>query len=176
MLNFQWSWADVTFCQRNPVFKLYSESNMQKALPSKMEAIKVMKPPRNAKQVWTFLGLVGYYCNLSKFCLNGKVINYPYMTQCEIQLDTNVPSSIQDSKRSTDKGTNTILPISLEAQYNVHRCFRWHLQSSNVPWMWWTGIHSQKLNGNGAPSNRKLMGYTMPYTSRTITSKAQISW
>ena len=31
-----------------------------KPLPSKMEAIKIMHPPKNAKQVGAFLGLVGY--------------------------------------------------------------------------------------------------------------------
>ena len=33
-----------------------------KPLPSKTSAIKLMKPPKNAKQVRAFLGLVGYYC------------------------------------------------------------------------------------------------------------------
>ena len=30
-------------------------------LPSKTEVIEIMQPPRNAKQVWVFLGLIGYY-------------------------------------------------------------------------------------------------------------------
>ena len=37
-----------------------------KSLPLKTESIKVMKPLRNVKQVWTFLGLVGYYCKFIK--------------------------------------------------------------------------------------------------------------
>ena len=35
-----------------------------KPFPSKTEVIKVMKLPRNAKQVWPFLGLMGYYQNV----------------------------------------------------------------------------------------------------------------
>ena len=37
-----------------------------KPLPSKTAAIKRMKPPKNAKQVRTFFGLVGYYHKLIK--------------------------------------------------------------------------------------------------------------
>ena len=37
-----------------------------KSLPSKTEAIKLMKPPKTAKQVRAFLGLVGYYCKFIK--------------------------------------------------------------------------------------------------------------
>ena len=44
------------------------------------------------------------------------------------------------SKRSTDKSTNIPLPRPLKTIYSVHRCFRWHLQSSIVPGTWWTGI------------------------------------
>ena len=38
-----------------------------------------------------------------------------------------------------------------------------------------THTPSWKLNANGAPQNRKPMGYTMPKSSRIITSKVQIS-
>ena len=37
-----------------------------KLLPSKMATIKWMKPPKNAKQVRAFLGLVGYYHKFTK--------------------------------------------------------------------------------------------------------------
>ena len=37
-----------------------------KPLPSKMIAIKLMKPKKNAKQIQAFLGLVGYYCKFIK--------------------------------------------------------------------------------------------------------------
>ena len=37
-----------------------------KPLPSKKAAIKLMNPPKNAKQVRAFLGLVGYYCKFIK--------------------------------------------------------------------------------------------------------------
>ena len=37
-----------------------------KLLPSKTAAIKLMNPPKNAKQVRAFLGLVGYYCKFIK--------------------------------------------------------------------------------------------------------------
>ena len=66
MLSFQWNWANITFCQRNSVFGSYSEYNRHKHLPLKKEAIKVMKPPRNTKQVWAFLDLMGYYCKFIK--------------------------------------------------------------------------------------------------------------
>ena len=37
-----------------------------KPLPPKVDTIQLMWPPRNAKHVWAFLGLVGYYENLLK--------------------------------------------------------------------------------------------------------------
>ena len=37
-----------------------------KPLPSKMSTIKLMKPPKNAKQVRAFLGLFGYYYKFIK--------------------------------------------------------------------------------------------------------------
>ena len=40
-----------------------------KPIPWKTEAIKVMKPSRNAKQVWAFLGHMGYYLKFIKILL-----------------------------------------------------------------------------------------------------------
>ena len=37
-----------------------------KPLPCKTAAIKLMNPPKNAKEVRAFLGLVGYYCKFIK--------------------------------------------------------------------------------------------------------------
>ena len=37
-----------------------------KTLPSKTAAIKLMNPPKNAKQLRAFLGLVGHYCKFIK--------------------------------------------------------------------------------------------------------------
>ena len=48
-----------------------------KSLPFKSEAIRVMWSPKNAKQVWAFLGLVGYYW---KFIENFAHIAEPLMT------------------------------------------------------------------------------------------------
>ena len=43
-------------------------------LPSKTAAIKVMNPPKNAKHVRAFLGLVGFYCKFIK--------NFAHITKC----------------------------------------------------------------------------------------------
>ena len=45
-----------------------------KPLPSKTAAVKLMNPPKNAKQVKAFLGLLGYYC---KFIRNFAQIEKP---------------------------------------------------------------------------------------------------
>ena len=46
-----------------------------KPLPSKTAVINLMKPPRNAKQVRAFLGLVGYYCKfIKKFAWIAKLL------------------------------------------------------------------------------------------------------
>ena len=48
-----------------------------KCLPLKMEAIKIMWPPKNAKHTQAFLGLVGYY---QKFIKNFAWIRKPLTT------------------------------------------------------------------------------------------------
>ena len=46
-----------------------------KPLPSKTADIKLMKPPKNTKQVRAFLGLAGYYCKfIRKFAHIAKLL------------------------------------------------------------------------------------------------------
>ena len=48
-----------------------------KPLPTKTEANRVVQLPKNSKQVWAFLGLVGYYQKFIKYCAH---IAKPLMT------------------------------------------------------------------------------------------------
>ena len=46
-----------------------------KPLPSKTEAFKIMKPPRNTKQVWAFLSLMGFYSKfIKRFAHTAKLL------------------------------------------------------------------------------------------------------
>ena len=77
-----------------------------KPLPSKTAAIKLINPPKNAKQVRAFPGLAGYYCRLIK--------NFPHIAKSLTALTPHnvkfVWTSSQLTKFDTPKRTLLVAP------------------------------------------------------------------
>ena len=69
-MDVKFEWKDT----HQDAFMKLKEAIIQAPIPAKTEAIKVMHPPVNPKQVCTFLGLVGYY---RKFIRNFAKIAKP---------------------------------------------------------------------------------------------------
>ena len=70
-----------------------------KPLLSKTEAINLMRPPKNAKQVTAFLRLVGYYCKFIKnFAQIAKPLRALSMVQSlpghQITSQHSIPSKV----------------------------------------------------------------------------------
>ena len=115
-----------------------------KPLPLKMEVIKVMKPPRNATQLWVFLGFMDYYQNFIKnFAHMAKPLTMIMWHDVKFTWTQMHQTAFETLKGSTEIGTNITLHRPLTMIYSGHRCFRWYLWSPIVPGTWWTGIASQ---------------------------------
>ena len=140
--------------------------------------------PRNAKQVLVFLGFVGYY---HKFIKNLTPIAKPITTLTwqdvkftltqtpQTALFTLKQALIQtpilhypDPPKHYIEYTDTLDNAS-RAQLSQE-----HSDEELACHLPLTHTHKNS-NANGAPPNKRPMGYTTPLPSRIVTSKAQIS-
>ena len=140
-----------------------------KPLPSKMSAIKQMRPQKNAKQVKAFLGLVDCYC---KFIRNFAQIANPLTAL-----------TYHDAKFAWTSGHhmvfNTLKNASLEAPILHHpdpsKCYILYADASDdacgaqlsqkhdvqEPLVAFLSHTFTAPNGNGALQKRKPMAFTM---------------
>ena len=147
--------------------------------PSNMEAIKIMWPPKNVKQVWAFLGLVGCYLKfIKRFYSNCKTAYNSYTSWCKILLDTKPPSSIHQLERSSHRSTHTSLPRPFKTIHSLHRCLWWCLWCSNITGTQWPGItncipthiHSWILNWKGRTPKQEAYGIYYAITKVELLS------
>ena len=150
---------------------------------SKTQAINNMHPPKTAKQVHAFLGLVGCHRKFIKnFAKMAKLLTLLTHSESKIWMDTSTSYSFFDTKGHSYTSTYLVLPRSSKTIHSIHSCIRWCMWSPTLTRIWLARISSSLslsyLHGhreNGVLLNKNLMQYIMQLQSGTITSRELIS-
>ena len=92
-------------------------------LPSKTAAIKMMTPTKNAKQVRTFFGLVGYYCKfIMKFSWIEELLTALTHYDVKFAWTTGDHAAFNTLKNHLDRSTYPSLPSSFKLLHTIHIC------------------------------------------------------
>ena len=107
-------------------------------LPSKIQAIQTMHPPKTPKQVHDFLGLVGYY---RKFIKNCAKIAKPLtlLTWQQVKFDW-TPTHHETFLKLKESIIEAPIPRSQQEVHSLYWCIRWCLWSAAIPGTWWYWI------------------------------------
>ena len=108
-------------------------------LPSRMQAIKNMHPPKTPKQVCACLGLVGCYRKfIRNFAKIPKSLDTINLSASKIWVDTSLSQFFFNAQGvSQSKHQYYTTPIQRNALHSLYRCIRWHLWSTAISRTWW---------------------------------------
>ena len=97
-----------------------------------------MNPPKNAKQIRTFLGLVGCYQKFIKiFACIAKPLTARTHHVAKFALTPSHLTAFNTLKSTLLEAPTSSLPRPFQGLHSVHRCLRWCLWSSVVTRIWW---------------------------------------
>ena len=137
-----------------------------KPLPSKTQAIQNMHPPKTPKQVCAFLGLVGYY---RKFIKNFVKVAKPLILLTHQQAKFEWTPTQQNAFLTLKE---SVIQAPILHYPNLKKCHIFYTDASNdacgaqlsqehdgtefpIAFLSHFHIHSLRLNGSGAPQNKK---------------------
>ena len=145
-------------------------------LPSKMQAIKNMHPPKMPKQVHAFLGLVGYYRKfIRNFAKIAKPLTMLTPSTSKIWVDTNPWQCYFNTQGISHPSSNITLPKSEEMLHSLYAsdgtCGAQLSQEHDGTEFIIASFHIPSLTnkGNGAPQNKRPMVYITQSQNGIIT-------
>ena len=115
-------------------------------LPLKTQAIKNMHPPKTAKQVFAFLGHVGYYRKLIKdFEKMAKLLTLLTHHKAKFEWTPAHHTAFMTLEGSHYTSTYLTLPWSSKEIHSIHRCIGWCMWSTTITGTQWSWISNSLL-------------------------------
>ena len=114
-------------------------------LPSKTHAIQHIQPPTTPKQVWAFLGLVGYYRKFIKcFAIIGKPLALFTCQQVKFDWTPLHHTAFLSLKEAIIQAPILCYPDPNKI-YCLHRCIWWCMWGATFTGTWWDRIPNSFL-------------------------------
>ena len=165
MHTYQWNLANVIFLQRkSSTSDTFSAPKASDLYHQKIQAINNMHPPKTAKQVCAFPGLVGYYRKFIKnFAKIAKTLTLLTCQKANFEWTPIHYTSFLILKESVTQAPIPTLSRPIKLVHGLHRCIIWCIRSTALTRKQWNGISNSfsfthlhgHREGNGAPQNKK---------------------